>query len=352
MEKLHQGERNTFASRGGMVLAIATMVWSVCLLGGGLWWFIKRSGPEIVARQAPRQVQRFSQVQEVPTGLFRYGGSPAWAAVRLIVDTVIQSERREFQLRYVQSNSEVIGARNSLQMLLDGDLDIVQSAHPLAEAQRQQAQEQGSALVQVPVAISGIAIAVHPQLPVSELTLNQLRSIYQGEVTNWQELGGPNLDIQPYSRPSTAESIVDQFQATVLQGASFGKAVAFLPTTTDAIRKLNDTPGGIYYASASELVPQCTIKPLALSRSSEQFIPPYQSPAESEAECLKSRRQVNINAFHKRQYPLTHNLYVVFKGSGPGAAAGKAYAQLLLTKQGQDLMQSSGFAPIDSNVAF
>ncbi|MGB7416870.1 MAG: substrate-binding domain-containing protein [Thermosynechococcaceae cyanobacterium] len=351
MEKLHQGERNTLASRGGMVLAIATTVWSVCLLGGGIWWFIGRSEPETVRSQAT-QAQRFSQVQEVPTGLFRYGGSPAWAAARLIVDTVIQSERREFQLRYVQSNSEAIGSKNSLQMLLDGDLDIVQSARPLSEAQRQQAQEQGFELVQVPVAISGIAIAVHPQLPLSELTLSQLRSIYQGEVTNWQELGGPDLDIQPYSRPSRAGDIVEQLQETVLQGRSFGKNVAFFPTTTAAIRRLDDTPGGIYYASASELVPQCTIKPLALGRSSEPFIPPYQAPAESGAECLKSRRQVNINAFHKRQYPLTHDLYVVFKQSGRGAAAGKAYAQLLLTKQGQDLMQGSGFAPIDSNVAF
>ncbi|NJM81400.1 MAG: hypothetical protein HC844_01940 [Tabrizicola sp.] len=190
MEKLHQGERNTVASRGGMVLAIATTVWSICLLGGGMWWFIGRPEPEIVTSPVTNRIQRFSQVQDVPTGLFRYGGSPAWAAVRLVVDTVIQSERREFQLRYVPSNPEGIGSKNSLQMLLDNDLDIIQSVYPLSNEQRQQAQEEGIELVQVPVAVSGIAIAVHPQLPLSGLTLSQLQSIYQGKVTNWQELGG------------------------------------------------------------------------------------------------------------------------------------------------------------------
>ncbi|NJM81401.1 MAG: phosphate ABC transporter substrate-binding protein, partial [Tabrizicola sp.] len=88
---------------------------------------------------------------------------------------------------------------------------------------------------------------------------------------------------------------MEQFKETILQGQSFGNKVAYFPTTTDAIRRLDDTPGGIYYASASELVPQCTIKPLALGYSSEQFyFFPTQAPAE--AECLKSRRQVNINA--------------------------------------------------------
>jgi phosphate transport system substrate-binding protein len=346
MEKQHRGERNTFANRGVTVLAIATMVWSVCLLGGGIWWFVGRSGTERVDGEA-NQIQRFSQVQDVPTGLFRSGGSPAWASVRLVVDTVIQSERREFQLRYVQPNSDVIGSKTSLQMLLDGDLDLVQSARPLSDGQRQQAQEQGFELVQVPVAISGIAIAVHPQLPLSGLTLSQLQSIYQGEVTNWQELGGPDLEIQPYSRPAAAGDIVEQFETTVLQGNPLGSNVAFFPTTTDAIRKLNETPGGLYYASAAELVPQCTIKTLTLGRRSNQRIPPYQSPIASEAECLKTRRRVNINALHQRQYPLIHYLYVVFKGSGREAAAGKAYTQFLLTKQGQDLVQSAGFAPID-----
>jgi phosphate transport system substrate-binding protein len=351
MEKLHQGERHTFAARGGMVLAVSMVVWSVCLLAGGMGWFMRRSSPEAVKVQPTQQVQQFSQVEEVPTGLFRYGGSPAWAAVRLIVDTVIQSERREFQLRYVPLSVDGVGSRTSLQMLVEGDLEIVQSAYPLSEAQLQQAQEKGSKLVQVPVAMSGIAIAVHPQLPLSGLTLSQLQSIYSGEVTNWQQLGGPDLDIQPYSRPSTAEGIVEQFKATVLQGASFGENVAFLPTTTDVIRRLNDTPGGIYYASASELVPQCTIKPLALGRSSDQLIAPYQSPAASRAECLQARRQVNINALYKRQYPLTHDLYVVFR-DGDRGAAGRTYAQLLLTKQGQGLIQDSGFAPIHTKVAF
>ncbi|MEQ9369155.1 MAG: hypothetical protein RIG63_09000 [Coleofasciculus chthonoplastes F3-SA18-01] len=40
----------------------------------------------------------------------------------------------------------------------------------------------------------------------------------------------------------------------------FGATVEFIPTTTQALRALADNPGGIYYASAPEVVPQCTIK--------------------------------------------------------------------------------------------
>jgi phosphate transport system substrate-binding protein len=47
------------------------------------------------------------------------------------------------------------------------------------------------------VAIDGIAIAVHPDLPVSGLTITQLKDIYTGKIRNWRQVSGPNLAIIP-----------------------------------------------------------------------------------------------------------------------------------------------------------
>ncbi len=352
MVKQRRGEVNTFANRGTLFFAIATSVWSLCLLAGGAWWFIQHSTNRLISTEQPstsNQPQRFTQIQDVPTGLFRYGGSAAWAPIRLAVDTVIQSQRREFQLRYVQpDSSEVIGSKSGIEMLLEGKLDIAQSTQPPSTEQQQKAVGQNATLVQVPIAMDGITIAAHPQLDMPGLTISQLRSIYQGEVLNWRQLGGPDLSIQPYSRPLNAGGLVETFAEKILEGKVFGGNVTFVSTTTEALRKLANIPGSLYYASAPELVPQCTIQTLPLGQESNQLIPPYQPPLIPESDCPYVRNQVNITAIQKQQYPLTHFLYVIYKESSKGESAGAAYANFLLTSQGQKLIQNAGFSPVDS----
>ena len=55
-------------------------------------------------------------------------------------------------------------------------------------------------LVSFPFAIDGVAVVVHPQNPVSELSQQQLTSIFSGQITNWQQVGGKNARITLYSR--------------------------------------------------------------------------------------------------------------------------------------------------------
>jgi phosphate transport system substrate-binding protein len=60
------------------------------------------------------------------------------------------------------------------------------------------AKQRGVTLQQVPIAIDGIAFFVHPKLPIKQLSLDQLQKILTGKITNWQQLGGPNLSVVPF----------------------------------------------------------------------------------------------------------------------------------------------------------
>ena len=123
--------------------------------------------------------------------------------------------------------------------------------------------------------------------------------------------------------------------------------VEFVATTTEALRRLGDTPGGIYYASAPLIVPQCQVKPLPLSLYPGQFVPPYQDSFVPLSLCPQQRNQLNIAAFQNKHYPLTRYLYVVVKQNGGiEEQAGFTYADFLLTTQGQELIAKSGFVPI------
>jgi phosphate transport system substrate-binding protein len=344
---------------------VAALLITAGLLGGGYWWLNQKGGVNLggiigsnpsapVTGNTPNNASQngapassgFAQVANVPTGLFNYGGSTTWAPIRSTVDTAIQQAQPGLQLRYTDPIGAPAGSGTGIEMLLNNQLSFAQSSRPLQPEERQQAEQQGYSLKEIPVAIEGLAIAVHPELPVEGLTLTQLQDIYLGRVTNWSQVGGPNLAIVPISRPA-AGGTVEFFVNTVLAGSSLPGTVRNANTTTEALRLVSDTPGSIYYASAPEVVGQCTVKPIAVGRQPDQMVTPYAEPYVPPAACPGQRNQINIEGLRSGNYPLTRRLFVMVREDGQtDQQAGEAYANLVLSGEGQQLLVQAGFVPI------
>ena len=142
--------------------------------------------------------------------------------------------------------------------------------------------------------------------------------------------------------------MVDIFQQKILKNQRFSPNVEFVPTTTQALRQLAKTPGGIYYDSTTAIVSQCTIKLLPLGVKKDNLVAPYQKPFIPPTDCPKQRNKPNLKALRTAQYPLTHYLYVVFiQNEGGKSQVGRTYANFLLTPQGQKLITKAGFVPLD-----
>ena len=96
--------------------------------------------------------------------------------------------------------------------IVDGKTDILFCAAP-SEEQKQYAAEQGVELVYVPVGLEGFVFFVNQQNPVDGLTVQQVRDIYAGNITNWAEVGGKNRIINPVTRlaGSGSQSAMDKF---------------------------------------------------------------------------------------------------------------------------------------------
>lgn len=339
---------------------IVALLITASLLGVGGWFVFqqinKSGGEQPIASPNPSQpltstnsqpqsqpsAAGFAQVQNVPAGLFNYGGSTTWAPIRGNVDSLIQSARPEFKLRYVNANPPDSGT--GIQMLLDGQLAFAQSSRPLTDQEYQQAQQRGFRLTQTAIAIDGIAIAVNRSLTVSGLSFEKLKGIYTGQITNWQQIGGPNLAIVAFTRDPKSGT-VELFRELVLDKQPLADSVKTVATTTEALQRLGSTPGGIYFASASEVVPQRTIKPLAIGRTEqEKLVPPYQEPLVTDA---NQSNRLNTQVFQSGTYPLTRNLFVVVKqNNGDEQKAGEAYANLLLSAAGQEAIGKAGFVRI------
>ncbi|MGK7934778.1 MAG: PstS family phosphate ABC transporter substrate-binding protein [Xenococcaceae cyanobacterium] len=289
----------------------------------------------------------FQHIDNVPSGIFNYGGSTSWAPIRKIVDPIIQTTWSEYKLRYTSPVIGNPGSSTGIRMLLEDQLSFAQSSRPLTEKEFEQAKTRGFSLKQIPVAIDGIAIAVNPNLQIPGLTLAQLQDIYTGKLTSWKQVGGSDLPIVPYSRNVEEGGTVAFFVNNVLEGKKFGDNLQLVKNTTEGLRKVISNPGGIYYATIPEVIHQCKIKPLPIGRKQEELISPYQKPYVSPSQCPEKRNQININALQSGEYPITRRLFVIVKQNGQrDENAGLAYEQLLLSEQGQELIGQAGFIPI------
>jgi phosphate transport system substrate-binding protein len=286
----------------------------------------------------------FKEVTGVPRGVFNYGGSTTWAPIRKVFDTQLQKEFPDLKLRYLDAINNTPGSGTGIRLLLEGELDFAQSSRALEAQEYESARQQGFTLRQYPVAIDAITVVVHPSLSLPGLTINQLRQIYLGQVTNWKQVGGTDLAIIPLSRRPKDGGTVRFFQENVLQKQAFGAKVKYVYSTTDGLHQLSHTPGGIYYASAAQVVNQCTIKPLPLGKTSARFISPYREPLVPKERCPQQRNQLNTHAYKDASYPITRNLFVIVKQDGDRAEeVGETYVKLLLSDQGQQLIEQAGF---------
>ncbi|MEH1927498.1 substrate-binding domain-containing protein [Nostoc sp.] len=325
---------------------------------GGLWFFMERwaqingipkpseTGNTSNTSNPLNQFINKCNVANLPEGTFNYGGSTTWAPIRKEADSVLQSLCPRFILRYTQPPSGQPGSGTGIRMLIDNQLAFSQSSRSVKAEENAEAKQKEFSLKEIPVAIDGIAIAVNQSLNIPGLTVAQLKDIYTGKITNWQQVAGPNLPITVYSRSKEAGGTAEFFVENVLNKENFGANVSYINTTTEAVRKVAASPGGIYYASAPEIVPQCTIKSIPLGRTSGQFVPPYQEPFIPPSECPNKRNQLNSQAFRSGDYAITRNLFVIVKQNNQDQQAGEAYANWLLTPQGQELIEKAGFVKL------
>jgi branched-chain amino acid transport system substrate-binding protein len=271
-----------------------------------------------------------ASVANVPTGKIRYGGSTAWAELRGAALPFIKQAFPNFQLEYQDPPNSRPYSEAGIAMLINGQLDIALSSKGISSDLRKQAEQKGIKLKEIPVAINANAIAVHPSLNIPGLTIEQLNSIKSGRITNWKEVGGPDLKIQVYASDER-----------YLSGAKFVR----VSNATDGIRKVSQDPGGFLRASAALVVPQCGVKALPLGLNADKLVAPYQLPLIPVEQCSEqNHNQVDVNTFRTGEYSDVEMLSVVIvEDGGAKQQAGEAYANMLLTAEGQQVVNKSGY---------
>jgi phosphate transport system substrate-binding protein len=330
------------------------------IIGWTLW---NNKNTQLMSINPSKEVMgAFSQVKDVPTGAFKFGGSTTWATTRqpnVAIDSIIKGAFPGYNIDYIDNNSPTVniksisngkcdkkpGSNTGICWLIEGDLDFAQSSISLNKSKYADVAVTNR-LTEEAIAYDAVTIVVNRELNIPGLTIDQLRGIYTGKITNWSQVNGPDLPITPFSLGENSGTF-SSFKDLVLQPGDQMKAT-FVGTITEGLQKIKSTKSGIYYGSAKEvIVDSCLTQPIPIGRTVNTF-KPYQEPLQPLSACLKGERnKINPEVIKNQTYPLTRKIYVIIKADGSNRQkAGEAYVKLLKTKQGQELLERAGFVRI------
>ena len=147
------------------------------------------------------------------------------------------------------------GSGSGISAVLEGRCDIGLSSRSLKP------EETAKGLTETVLAYDGIAVIVHPDNAVSDLTLETIADIYTGKITTWEEIGGTGGQIVLIGREA-GSGTRDGFETVT----GTKDACAYrqeLTSTGDVITSVSLTPGAIGYASLASV--KDTVKTLSIN---------------------------------------------------------------------------------------
>lgn len=215
------------------------------------------------------------------------------------------------------------GSGTGIAALINGTVDLAMASRPMKDDEKQQAKTaRGADVVEHAVALDALGVFVNASNPVSELTIAQVKDIFQGKITNWSAVGGPDAPVVLYGRESSSGTY-DYFREHVLAKEDFAPAVQTLQGTAAIINAVGQDKNGIGYggiAYAKEA------KPLGVSADGKPAVVP------SEA------------AVADGSYPLSRKLFFYYPANAPERVT--AFAKWSVTPEAQALVTKVGYFPL------
>ena len=145
----------------------------------------------------------------------------------------------------VTVNYNPTGSGSGITAVQEGTCDIGLSSRALKD------EEKAASLQETVLAYDGIAIIVHPDNPVSDLTLDQIAKLYTGEITNWKDVSGNDAAVVLIGREA-ASGTRDGFESITgtKEKCQYRQE---LTSTGDVITAVSQNPDAIGYASLASV---------------------------------------------------------------------------------------------------
>lgn len=235
-----------------------------------------------------------------------------------------------FMNDYPEINVSVTGGGSGtgIAALINGTTDICIASREIKENERKLAEQKGITPVEIPVAQDAIVVIVNPDNPVDELTMEQMKEIFSGAISNWNQIGGPDRPIFVLSRESSSGTYVF-FQERVLSKADYTYRARLMPGTSAVVQNVSADIWSVGYVGlgyALEAIDRIKIILVKIDEKSPPVIPSEES-------------------VKKAEYPIARLLYFYTNGNPQGLV--KKFIEFCLSDKGQKIVSDTGYVKIN-----
>jgi phosphate transport system substrate-binding protein len=213
------------------------------------------------------------------------------------------------------------GSGNGIKALLDGACDIANSSREIKKDETEMAQKSGIKVKEIAIAYDMIVPIVHPKNPITKITKDQLKGIYEGNITNWKQLGGADETIIVVSR-DTSSGTYEYWHEDVLKKADVKKEALTQASSGAVVTTIAGNPKAIGYVGFGYIKKDANIKGLLVN------------DVEPTLENGKSGK-----------YPISRKLYM-YVNDAKISGQTKGFVDYLLGDDGQKLVSEAGFIPM------
>lgn len=208
------------------------------------------------------------------------------------------------------------GSGTGIAALINGTTEVATASRSMKPEERAKLPA-GAAAVETIVARDGVAIYVNTANPIESLTVEQLRGIYLGDITNWKQVGGLDATIVLYSRENSSGTYVF-VKEHVLKGGDYAAQAQTLPGTAAVVNAVSKEKKGIGYGGG------------AYARGVKEL----------RIEDVAPTKEAVLSG----KYPLSRPLFFYTRGAPAGEA--RDFIEFCLSPAGQKIVSEVGYFPV------
>ncbi len=213
------------------------------------------------------------------------------------------------------------GSGDGAAALVDSRCDIATMSRFMKGEEFKSAVSKGVMPVAHVVAMDGVCIAVHPSNPIKALSAEQVRKIYNGQITNWSQLGGANMKIVMISR-DTNSGTYETFHKLVMSKEKMASGTEYVNSNPQMQARVSSTQGAIGYLGLGFTD---GVKVLRIDG------------------VMPSRKTIASG-----KYPVSRPLFMFTNGYPKLGSLVHAFVTFHLTERGQEIVEAKDFVPVTS----